>query len=340
MPSSTSSFRDPRILSFLLACPIFGVVEVALTCLLPNPARDEMQWYRQRVVAVPSAVQFMGDSAVGDGIACEQLNQLAGKSAAPFVMLAANGTGPVFAYFVLQRQLAAGIVPKAIVYAPSPHTFAASRLPKFVACYASPAEVLDMLGRTWEFSETTYGLLCRASYCLRYREELGKFIRARDRRFLGRLRLGGTAGAGATPSPSSALQPGMRTYTVQNLPSDVYGKPFSVLPTNDWALRGLLALAAQRHIPVVWAMMPTPKAVEESRVPFAFAAHYLAYLEDIESAATGLEHVNLMQEPPVYEDCCFKDATHLNGFGRVRFTRALTETLPLVLARLGVTVQD
>ncbi len=335
MPSSTSSSRDPRILSFVLACAIFAVAELALTVLLPNPARAELQRYRQRVAEAPAGVQFMGDSAVGEGVSCEQLNRLVSMPDAPFVMLAAHGTGPVFAYYALKRELAAGTVPKAVVYAPSPHTFASSRLPKFVACYASPGEILEVACHTREFSEITYGLLCRASYSLRYREELGEFIRSRDRSALARLRGSRGRSAAARPDPAAeAPQPGTRTFTAGDLSPATYGKPFAALPMNDWAVRGLLRLAAEHHIPVVWAMMPVPKAVAESRLPFDFAARYCAYTAGVETATPGLEYANHMQEPPLYADCCFRDPTHLNGYGRAKFTDALAETLPPALARL------
>lgn len=335
MPSSTSSSRDPRTLSFVLACAIFAVVELTLTWLLPNPARKELQDYRQRVAAAPAAIQFMGDSAVGAGVSCEQLNRLVSTPDAPFVMMAAYGSGPVFAYFALKQELAAGTVPKAIIYAPSPHTFASSRLPKFVACYASPGEILEVACHTWEFSEITYGLLCRASYSLRYREELGEFIRSRDRSALVRLRGSRGRGAEAQPDPAAdALQPGTKTFTARDFSPKTYGKPFAVLPMNDWAIRGLLRLAAERRVPVVWAMMPVPKAVEESRLPFDFAARYCAYIAGVETATPGLEYANSMQEPPLYADCCFRDPTHLNGYGRAKFTAALAETLPPALARL------
>ncbi len=335
MRSFTFSSKDHRILAFLLATALFVSLELMLNWVLPNPARDELQQYREQVLATPSTVQVMGDSAAYCGVSCEALASLPASEGKSFAMLAAPGTGPLFAYFVLKKQIENGVVPEAIVYLPSPHTFASSRLPKFVACYATWKEVWTAACGTRELADITYGLLCRGSYSLRYREELASLIRDRD---LGALvRLGLASGNTDLGMASSEEEPGTKVFTSKDAYPSTYGKPFSVLPVNLWASQRFLELAAENRIPVFWSLMPVPQIVRESRARFDFDRTYEAY---VASLCTGLSDADgtlnllaVLQRPPVYGDDHFLDPTHLNPYGRKRFTMELADQLLPALSR-------
>ncbi len=339
MRSFTFSSKDHRILAFLLATALFVSLELTLSRVLPNPARDELQRYRAKVLATPSAIQVMGDSAAYFGVSCEALAASPASEGKSYAMLAAAGTGPLFAYFVLKKQIENGVVPEVIVYLPSPHTFASSRLPKFVACYATWKEVWTTACGTRELSDITYGLLCRGSYSLRYREELASLIRDRDRGVLVRLGLA-TVSANTDPGmASSKEEPGKKVFTSKDISPSTYGKPFSVLPVNLWASRRFLELAAENRIPVFWSLMPVPEIVRESRAGFDFDQTYEAYVTSLCtgcSAAGGtLNLFAVLQRPPVYGDDHFLDPTHLNPYGRKRFTMELADQLFPVLNHLG-----
>ncbi|MFN7140808.1 MAG: hypothetical protein ACK4UN_15840, partial [Limisphaerales bacterium] len=132
-----------------------------VTKALPNPAPD---------------IQIMGDSVARDGILADHLQEYLppGTVVHNFSIAAA---GPEFPYFILKRQLDAGLAPKTILYAPSPHTFRSKRVALLVGGFCDWSEVAEIATSLKEPFEVIYGVLCKLSYTLRHREQIGDIVK-------------------------------------------------------------------------------------------------------------------------------------------------------------------
>jgi hypothetical protein len=226
-------------------------------------------------------------------------------------------TGPAFSYFILEREVAAGKIPKAIIYAPSPHTFASQREALLVGGFCTWPEIGEVLATRTRFSEAVYGILCKISYSLRNREVIGSFFKSRVAREV-QDEYALKTPVGTDPAP--------RRFTVaQVLP--VLKKPFAVRKFNDLMLGKFLKLARANHIPVYWVTMPVLPAVYESRKPFHFDRDYQAFLAELQDRY-GIQVVQ--KEFLLLDDHDFVDSLHLNRPAAENFTRYLGNKLTAI----------
>jgi len=310
MPSPSSIFSFDRrnpVLPVVIFATLVVVMEAAFSFL---PDNDVVQ--RLHASGLPSTApdwQIMGDSVAKSGIVETQLSDCLDHK---LVFNAAiSGTGPDFPYFTLKRELDAGVAPKAIVYAPSPHTFASRRVALLVGGYCTWPEVGDVFATRAESTETLYGVLCKLSYTLRNREKIGGLFKASVADEVQEEYGGKIKNAPHCPLTVAQVLPQLR-------------KPFSVLKFNGLMLDKFLQLAGDNHIPVYWTTMPVPPAVHESREPYAFDENYQAFLADMHDRY-GVTVV--LKDFPVYDNQSFRDSLHMNHQAAERFSQFLGDKL-------------
>ena len=138
--------RDAGLSAMALLAGAVVVIEAGLG--LWGPECTLVKEYRQviaRAMREPAPdLLIMGDSvargSILAGVVAEQLGpELSARNDAM------QGTGPEVAYFTLKRELDAGKVPKAVLYAPSPHTFASTRMHIAAGGFCTWPEVIDLL---------------------------------------------------------------------------------------------------------------------------------------------------------------------------------------------------
>jgi hypothetical protein len=309
MPSPSSIFSFDRrnpVLAILIAAALVMVVEASLSGLPDNPVVK--RFHADDLPPFHPDWQVMGDSVSRSGI---DTNVLATALGDPLVFNAAiPATGPSFSYFILKRDLAAGRAPKAILYAPSPHTFASRHVALVVGGFCTWREIGEVLLTGLKTTETLYGILCKVSFTLRNREELGSWLKT------------GAEEQVTDPPAATRHPPGHHYATNEILP--VLRQPFTVRPFNQLMLENFLQLAKDNHIPVYWATMPVLPAVAEGRKPFNFDADYEAFLADLQ-VRFGV--IMVQRDFLVYDDADFADSIHLNPAGAAQFTRYLGDQL-------------
>lgn len=312
MPSHSSIFNfkncDP-LKAILLFAALVVMVETSLSFL---PQNSLIQSFRDsRVSPGPTPdVQVMGDSVAQGGIIAEQLAQ-----ALPDGKIVHNraiaATGPEFPYFILQRQIAAGKIPKVLICAPSPHTFASLRIPSLVGAFCDWREIMEVARTGQQPFEIIYGVLCKLSYTLRHREEMADLFKGRKQ------------SAETTTTPTVSAKP-IPAKPASHFPKEkihsMYRKPFSVQKFNAILFEKFLTLAQVHQIKVYWATMPALSVVQESRQQFGFEADYEHFLDKLHYQY-GVEF--LQKEFLIFNDVEFKDYTHLNQAGAEHFTRML-----------------
>lgn len=303
--------RDP-VTAVLIFIALVIVVETLLALLPQNKLVRE---FRAQVVPAKSPDwQIMGDSAAQSGIIATQL----AESLPPnqFVYnVALAGTGPEFPYFILKRQIAAGKAPKAVIYAPSPHTLASKRVPVLVGGFCCWGEILEIAKTRLEPCDVVYGILCKMSYSLRYREQLAGLLKGRP-----------PSGTDNPDAPADALPTASKPtkhYTVEKL-HPMYKKPFEVREFNRVLLEKFLHLANEHDIPVYWVTMPVIPAVYESRKRFNFEGAYYGFLADLQQRY-GIRFLH--KEFTILDDDSFKDSTHLNQPAARQFSKLLGKEL-------------
>jgi len=307
-PSSTSSSKAERARrALLLASCVIVLLETAFAFLPDNKLVKSFR--ADTVPACGPDWQIMGDSVANGGILPTQV--MATLPPDTYVHNAAvAGSGPEFAYFMLKRQIAIGKAPKAILYAPSPHTFSSERVALLVGGYARWREIATIASLGNKIPEVTYGLLCKFSYTLRYREQLGSVLKGR------RLDADEQNGVPVNEQPA-------KHYTVETI-HPMYKKSFQVTDFNRALLEEFLGLAGENHIPVYWFTMPIMPAVAEGRAPHNFDSDYTAFLADIKQR----HNVQILQSDfLVWDEANFHDMTHLNSTGAFRLSKLLGEKL-------------
>lgn len=329
-PSSTSNFDDRRLtraVGWTLALVV--AFELALAFVPENVMIRTMRWMRGLLGREPAAtVQIHGDSvAMGAFYATEVQAELP-----PGVTVrnaALQGSGPEFTYFLLKGQLARGHAPRAIVIAHSPHTFVTERTGVLVGAFLHWGEVPEAFLAGHHFFDALYGVLCRLSFTLRHRDELGELAKGRR----SELRTWND------PIPTEArLRVGTaeseRRWARDGKPPlgplhAVYRQPFVVDRGVGEFLRRTLALARRNDITVYWLTLPEHEAVAAARDSVGFEPAYLAFVDSL--AARGEVKV-LQREAPVWPASEFADYTHL----RLPATLRLSTEVGKKLAAAGV----
>jgi len=250
----------------------------------------------------------MGDSVAAGGIIASELSDCLDHQ---YVFNAAiPATGPAFSYFILQRDLAAGRMPKAIIYAPSPHTFASQSLTLLVGGYCHWKEIGEILGTGIKIPETAYGILCKVSYSLRNREQISSLFKNKVAHDVQEEY------AGDTPLP---MRPANRHYALNDV-LPILKKPFTVRSFNRLMLGKFLALARQNHIRVYWVTMPVLSVVHEGREPYDFDRDYQTFLAGLQKQY-GI--IVVQKDFPILDDQSFSDSLHLSPPAAIKFTQYL-----------------
>jgi len=318
-PLSTSSSKPDRARrALLLAAALILLLETAFSFL---PENKLVKSLRAGAVAQQPDWQIMGDSVANGGIAPKQV-----MAALPDGILVHNaavaGVGPEFAFFMLQRQIALGKAPGAIVYAPSPHTFGSERVALLVGGYARWGEIATIARLGVEIPEVIYGVLCKFSYTLRYREFLGGLLKGNRLGDLGGMLKGrglDAEGQDVTLSGEASA----KHYTVETV-HPMYRKPFEITHFNRALLEKFLGLANKHRIPVYWFTLPVISAVAEGRSTYHFNADYESFLNDLETR----HHIIVLQRDfLIWDEANFLDQTHLNSVGAERISKLLGEKL-------------
>jgi hypothetical protein len=309
--SSIFSFknRDP-----FAAIVLFAVLVISIETMLAFVGKTNWKVSFKGDVALPAKspdLQVMGDSVAKGAVICQQLTEaLPGH---PYVLnTAIGGSGPEFSYFVLKREIAAGKAPKAILCAPSPHTFASGRIALLAGAFCTWPEIAELAKQRIAPCEIIYGIFTKLSWTLRYREQLADRMRGRAPETEG-------------PQPVTDRMAGVvhRHYPAENLRSS-HKQPFGVFRLNEIFLDKFMVLAEENHIPVYWATPPVLSVVYENRKQYNFDQAYFRFLDDV----SAKYHVQTLQrEFLIYPEDEFIDYDHLDKAGAARFTQLLAEKI-------------
>ncbi len=325
--SSTSHFKEPaspraRPVSiralWLLPAGIL-LVEAALRLMPAGFMERTVRLRMSEALSLPAPrVQIMGDSVTA-GIDAANVAEAAGLPADAVANYSLPGTSPVFAYYTLRRELAAGRAPGRIIYAPHPANLESPMIDRFMGRFATAGESLELLSHGVTPPEWLFGACCRASIAMRDREEFRLAATQGDFGFFKTLRKPAVSVAvsrrkiipPAAPPPALALAPA-------DFPAQL-STPFSVDRVNAAYLDAFCALAARHNIQVAWVTVPVIGLFKERAMDGGGEAKYQAFLDAL--AARHPNVVLLHREMEVYPDDCFADPWHLNAWGALQFSR-------------------
>lgn len=330
-PSSTSSSDLGRLeRSITLTIVIVAVIELGLAFVPENVMIRTMRWMRARLLREPApAVQIHGDSVAQGALLATEI-----EKALPPGMQVLNaslqGSGPEFTYFLLKRQIAAGHVPGAIVIAHSPHTFVTERTGVLVGAFLDWDEIPEAFQHGRHFFDALYGVLCKLSFTLRHRDELGDLAKGRRQ----------SLASWNDPLPTEAWvrKVGAEAEAKweregKSPPGDlhpVYLKRFEVDPGVHALLGRTLALARSKGVRVYWVTLPEHERVAAARESIGFAPAYYAF---VDSLATRGEITVLQREFEVLPASEFGDYTHLRLRAALRLSREVGEKLAATRTR-------
>lgn len=271
-------------------------------------------------------VQLMGDSATTGFRA--QLIQSAIGGTTSVKNYAIPGASPLFAYFILQRQIAEGKIPKVIVLAPNPFMWSNSFVDRYLARLATPHESGELLFSEVSFTDWVYGTLCRMSYTLRYRDELYKTVTGGDTGFFKTLTtpiLSVQLTRANTLLDTEEPQPPAKSVISKSTAPPVFRTPIKLHPYNQIYVDKLCALAARHGIKVISVTLAIPEMIRRDFPAENRFDEYNRFL-----TAMAEKHPNFSRlDTGVYEmpDVAFLDPWHYNSFGIWKFSKLLGESL-------------
>jgi hypothetical protein len=303
------------------------VIESAMRLLPEGFMTRTLQHRAEEIRYLPAApIQLMGDS-VSSGIHVGRLQEFVGIDQ-QISNYSLPGTSPMFNYFVLRRQLAGGHKPKVIVFAPHPCTWREPFVDRFLARFANPRESTQLLRDGVDFSDWFYGMLCRASYTLRYREELYLAVTQGDRRFFrtweNLVPSVQNTSAKIEPAEAPPTPPGPSKLDWQQLPPSLTA-PISIHPYNRLYFEKFCRLADQNGIRIVWLTLPEPQVFRDHFAQTARTAAYAPFLHAMQARHKNLQI--LSAEIPVMPDNHYSDAWHMNRYGAWTFARQAGQQL-------------
>ena len=308
---------------------ILGVllIETALRVMPEGYMTRTMQHRIEEMRYLDAAdVQLMGDSATTGFRA--QLIQSAIGGTTSVKNYAIPGASPLFAYFILQRQIAEGKIPKVIVLAPNPFMWTNPCVDSYLARLATPKESYELLSSKVSLTDWLYGTLCRFSYTLRYRDELYKTVTAGDKGFFKTLTtpvLSVQLTRANTLRDEDEPPPPEKSLLSKATAPPVFRTPIKFHPYNQIFVDKLCTLAARHGIKVVSVRLPVPEMI---RRDFPAENRFDEY--DRFMTAMAEKHSNFTRmDTGVYEmpDTYFLDPWHYNSFGIWKFSKLLGESL-------------
>lgn len=271
-------------------------------------------------------VQLMGDS-VSSALRAGQLEHLLGEGS-EVSNYSLPGTSPMFNYFVLSRQIAAGQKPKVIVFAPHPCTWGDPFVDRFLARFANPEETFELLGNGVKFTDWCYGLLCRASYTLRYREEFYLALVQGDRGFFQTWQKPVSSvqntRAKVTTEELAPAPPPEKRIDPRGLPPTLT-QPISIHRDNEVFFEKFCRLAAEHDIEIVWLTLPEAQVFRDRFPGAQRTAAYAPFVERMRARHPNLHP--LSTEIPVLPDSHFQDPWHLNPYGAWAFSQQAGQQL-------------
>jgi hypothetical protein len=330
--SSTSHFKEPALPSrravntralWLLPIGIL-LVEAALRFM---PAGFMIRTIRLRMSEIETLpaprIQVMGDSVTA-AIHVSSFASAAHIPADSVANYSLPGTSPVFAYFTLRRELAAGRLPGAILYAPHPANLESPMIDRFIGRFATARESVSLLQHGVTLPEWLFGAACRASIAMRNREEFRLAATQGDFGFFQTLRKPAVSvSVSREPVVHPAAPPPPLAVSPADFPAQL-NTPFFVDPVNATYIDAFLDLAAQHHIPVVWVTLPVIGLFKDRAMSDGGEAKYQSWLDSLAARHSNLTFLHRQIE--VYPDNCFADPWHLNSYGAARFSSALGAT--------------
>lgn len=324
-PSSTSSSNRRRLSRSLLIVAVLVVVfESALALVPENVMIRTMRWIRDRLEREPAAaVQIHGDSVSQGALLAGEIEKSLPEGQR-VINASLQGSGPEFTYFLLQRQIRSGHVPGSIVIAHSPHTFVTERMGVLVGAFLGWREIPEAFLHGRHFFDTLYGVLCKLSFTLRHREELGELVKGRRQ----------AVESWNDPIPTEEWVRGIGQANEAKWEREgkgspgalhpVYRKHFAVDPGERAFLGRTLALARANHVRVYWVTLPEHETVAAVRDSLGFTAAYYAFVDSL--AARG-EITLLKREFEVLPGTEFSDYTHLRLRAALKLSREVGERI-------------
>lgn len=153
------------------------LIEATFSFLPEGAFTRNAQVRTRELVTLPApVVQIFGDS-VSAGLNESIISHDLGINSYDLVNHSIAGTTAYSAYFLLRRQLDAGIVPKAVILAYNARSYCIPLAPKFLGRFATWNELGIAAKFGLPLDDWLTSLACRGSYSLRYREELNAIAR-------------------------------------------------------------------------------------------------------------------------------------------------------------------
>ena len=311
-------------------------IESALRLLPEGFMTRTLQHRAEEIRYLPATpIQLMGDS-VSSAIRAAQLEQSLGAGPGHEVSnYSLPGTSPMFNYFVLRRQLNAGEAPRTIVFAPHPCTWRDPFVDRFLARFADPKEAAILLRDGVKFSDWFYGVLCRASYTLRYREEFYLALTQGERGFFQTWHKPVTSvqntRAKISPDELAPIAPAPSHIDPAQLPPTLT-TAITIHPYNEFYFDRLCALAATQGIQIIWLTLPEAQVFRDQFPGPARTAAYAPFVQRMQARHANLHP--LSTEIPVLPDNHYQDPWHLNRYGAWVFSQQAGRQLADRLASL------
>ena len=261
----------------------------------------------------------MGDSVTA-GINAADLAEAANLPVETVGNYSLPGTSPVFAYFTLRRELAAGRVPARILFAPHPANLETPMIDRFIGRFGTAEECADLLLHGVTLPDWLFGAACRVSVAMRNREEFRLAITQGDFGFFKTLRTPATSVMISRTKIVPPSTPPPLALVPADFPAQL-SAPFFVDRLNAGYIDRFCDLAESRGIEVTWVTVPVIGLFKERAMNGEGGAKLQAYLAGL--AARHRNVTLLHPEIEVYPDNCFADAWHLNAYGALRFSNEL-----------------
>lgn len=278
-------------------------------------------------VAASSQVLCFGDSLVKFGVAPAVLEPRLGRRV--YNLSVCGGQAPS-SYFLLQRALAAGARPKAILIDFMPHLLDLGprqnerQWPEFVGL--SEFVELSATAHNAAFSGAMALEALLPSIRCRYemRHEFQKLLRggrAQPRVDLAVYERNWAINRGALVAPVRKGNPGRARLERW----EIFMRPWSCHPVNAAYLEKLLRLSATRAIPVFVLLPPVRADVQARREQLGIDHRYVHFLETIQRQHANVSIVDARHAG--FAPSSFLDPLHLNREGAVAYSARLAEII-------------
>ena len=305
------------------------LVEAALRLMPEGFMERTLDVRMAEIISMPGPrVQIMGDSVAAGGVDAANVAESAGLPTGSVQNYSLPGTSPMFAYFTLQRELAAGRVPGRIIFAPHPGSMKSPKIDRFMGRFATARESVGLLKHGVPLTEWLFGAACRASVAMNEREEFRLAVTQGDFGFFATLMEAGISVHYSQIKITQAAPPKVPVlFTPATIPAELE-MPFSVDRINALYIDEFCSLAAKHGIQVAWVTVPVLRIYNEVAMGGAGGAgeaKFQAYLDAL--AARHPNVILLRRKLEVYPDNCFNDPWHLNPYGALLFSRELGKAL-------------